>query len=165
MVPYGGSHWWSLSHDAVSYVLRYVRERPGFARFYRNTHCPSEMFFQTILLNSDLASRVKNYERYNQWSATTTREDKSREDLMIPEDSFNLRYMDWSIERTGGLGRPAVLTEVDFERLKESEGFFARKFDEQKSAALLTMIDELLRRDGAVQVHANNVDPGVNATN
>jgi len=52
MIPYGGSDWWSLSYGCVAYILRFVRENPKFVSFYRYTHSPGEMFFQSIILNS-----------------------------------------------------------------------------------------------------------------
>ena len=140
--PYGGCGWWSLSHDCLTYILKYASENNAFTKYYKLTHCPIEMFFQTIILNSEWASRVKNYASYKQWSATTSVEDKLKENRMLPEDSFNYRYIDWSPERTGGLGRPATLNESDFEALRSSNNLFARKVDEKISRTLLDLIDE-----------------------
>jgi hypothetical protein len=148
VVPYGGSHWWSLSHDCVTFILRFIRENAKVVRFYKYTHCPSEMFFQTIVLNSGRASRVQRYGDYLAWSQKTSAEEKARGASMLPEDSFNLRYMDWSGERTGGHGRPAILETKDFDALKGSAELFARKFEERESHEVLARIDrELLGED------------------
>ena len=52
--PYGGSSYWCLSRDAVSFVHRYVRDHPEFVSFFRRVFIPDELFFQTILVNSEL---------------------------------------------------------------------------------------------------------------
>jgi hypothetical protein len=150
LIPYGGSQWWSLSRGCVRFILNYVEEHPEVVRFFRYVHCPDEMFFQTVILNSPWAGRTANYRRYHEWSEQTTSEQKTDESR-IPEWSFNLRYIDWSgpIEN-GPRGYPAVLDSSDLALLKGSECLFARKFDEQRSSALLDQIDrDLLGRQAS----------------
>jgi hypothetical protein len=143
MVPYGGSDWWSLSYECVAYVLRFVEENPDFVRFYRYTHCPSEMFFQTIILNSRFAKQVQNFDAYMEWTRKTSDEDKLKEESMLPEESFNLRYIDWN----RGRELPSILDERDWHNISNSSNLFARKFDPVRSARLLDRIDqELLGR-------------------
>jgi len=141
-IPYGGSDWWSMSGDCASYVLDCVKNNPKYVSFYRYTHCPSEMFFHSIVLNSKFAIRVRNHKKYEQWRAGGTADNQP----MLPEDSFNLRYIDWSGEKTGERECPAVLDERDFEALSRSPDLFARKFEEGRSEKLLQMVDSGLRR-------------------
>jgi hypothetical protein len=141
MIPYGGSDWWSLSYGCAAYVLRFVEENPSYKQFFRYTHSPCELFFQTIILNSDRAGSVKNFERYNMWRAARLKEQLRSEADMLPEETFNYRYVDWSVEVTGERERPAVLDERDWEKIKSSKCHFARKFDPRRSAKLLDMID------------------------
>jgi len=141
MIPYGGSDWWSLSYDCAAYVLRFVEENPSYKRFFKYTHSPGELFFQTIILNSDRAGSVKNFEQYNMWHAARSKEQLRSEVDMLPEETFNYRYVDWSGEVTGERERPAVLDERDWEKIKSSKCHFARKFDPRRSAKLLDMID------------------------
>lgn len=140
-VPYGGSDWWSMSADCARYVLEYVKNNPRYVSFYRYTHCPSEMFFHSIVLNSEYASRVRNYQEYERWRVKGTADVQP----MLPEDTFNLRYIDWSGERTRERECPAVLDERDFEALSRSPDLFARKFEEARSERLIQMIDSRLR--------------------
>jgi hypothetical protein len=71
--PYGGSSYWCLNHAAVTYVACFVRDNPGFVRFFRHVLIPDEMFFQTILLNSPLApSCVNDNLRYIDWTARSS---------------------------------------------------------------------------------------------
>jgi len=142
--PYGGSQWWSLTHEAVQFVLEFVREQPNFSRFYRFTHSPDEMFFQTILLNSELGEKAIHFERYHRWSIETPYEEKT-DTGRIPEESFNMRYIDWSGPPSGApRGYPAVLDESDFESLRGTSSLFARKFDQHTSSRLLDRIDRSL---------------------
>src|SRR5262249_42615394 len=113
MVPYGGSDWWSLSYDCAAYVLKFVEENPRYKRFFKYTHSPCELFFQTIILNSEWAARVECYDDYNQGSAAIAGRPRLSETDMLPEDSFNYRYIDWSGEATGERERPAILDERD----------------------------------------------------
>lgn len=52
----------------------------------------------------------------------------------------NLRYIDWSL----GGARPKILTIDDADKLKESNKFFARKFDQNIDSKILDWIDEQL---------------------
>lgn len=141
MVPYGGPDWWSLSYDCASYILRFLNDNPQFVRFYKYTNSPGEMFFQTIVLNSTWATRVENYENYEKWSAERDRRQVHADTEMLPEEAFNYRYVDWSGNITGCRETPAILDDRDWLALKNSNCHFARKFDQQHSAALLDRID------------------------
>jgi hypothetical protein len=140
LTPYGGSDWWSLSGGCVRHVLEFVDANPWYSRFYRYTHCPSEMFFQTIILNSPWAARVRNRDAYEDWSARTAPAAKLAEDCMLPESDFNLRHIDWTAVREA----PAILDDRDWEALRASPCLFARKFEPRRSARLLDRIDREL---------------------
>jgi hypothetical protein len=68
LAPYGGSQWWAMSRDAAGYVLDFVARTPGPVRFFEHTHCPDESFFQTILANSPLRSRIRRNLTYADWT-------------------------------------------------------------------------------------------------
>jgi len=142
MVPYGGPDWWSLSYECVDYILNFVEENPDYKKFFTYTQSPGELFFQTIILNSHLATRVKNFRNYQEWSAARSVGASLSESDMLPEDAFNYRYIDWSGEKTGAREAPAVLNERDYEHIKNSHCHFARKFDPIRSAKLLDLIDQ-----------------------
>jgi len=139
--PYGGPDWWSLSRGCVDFVLDFVARNPSFVKFYRTASSPGEMFFQTMILNSDWASRVENCEEYWRWSGELGEEEREAERSMIPDERFNYRYVDWSGERDGLRETPAILDERDWEQLLRSPSHFARKFHPERSAALLERID------------------------
>ena len=149
VVPYGGPDWWTLSFDCVAWILRYVDTNPKFVRFYRRTASPGEMFFQTLILNSPWRSRVNAFGEYELWRSN--RSGASTDCDMLPDELFNLRYADWSGEKSGERACPAVLDERDWLTLKSSSALFARKFDTDTSRGLMEQIDAKLLDD----IHAN----------
>lgn len=94
---FGGSTYWSLNRSALEYVVNYTKTNPDFLRRLSFTFCAEEMYFQTVLINSE-------------WSSTISND--------------NLRYIDWS---SGRGGYPAFLDITDFEQLLASKKYFARK--------------------------------------
>jgi hypothetical protein len=141
MTPYGGSDWWTLSYRCAAYALRFVEQNPDFKRFYRYTAAPCEMFFQTIVLNSEWAARVENHDSYQKWSEERSKENPLVDTEMLSEEAFNYRYIDWSGEKTGDREMPAILDERDWKKIKNSPSHFARKFEPERSAKLLDLID------------------------
>lgn len=109
---HGGFGYWSLNREAMAYVLDLTRSRPALLRRLRHCFCAEELYVHTLLLNSPLAASVVN---------------------------ADLRYVDWSSNR-GGV-HPAILDESDFEAIRQSTAFFARKLDSRRSLGLRTMID------------------------
>jgi hypothetical protein len=99
--------------DAVSFVHHYVRDHPEFASVFRRVFIPDELFFQTILVNSELRNRIVN---------------------------DDLRYIRWTATGSG----PEVLLVDDFDRLRDTESLFARKFDQGADGRVLDLIEEHL---------------------
>jgi hypothetical protein len=67
--PFGGGAYWCLSGECVELVRSFVDARPDVVRFFRHVDIPDEIFFQTVLMNSELADRVVNDNlRYIDWS-------------------------------------------------------------------------------------------------
>lgn len=82
---YGGSQWWTISSDCIRYILDFVSKEKKFIDFFRVTLCPDEMFFQTIVMNSEYKSKVCNNNlHYIDWS-----EGKSNPKVLSKSD-FNL---------------------------------------------------------------------------
>jgi hypothetical protein len=67
--PYGGGAYWCLSRDCIEYVSDFVTRRPEVVSFFHHVDIPDEIFFQTILLNSDLRDTIVNDNlRYIDWT-------------------------------------------------------------------------------------------------
>lgn len=82
--PYGGSSYWNLSREAISYVSDYVNHNPGFVRFFSRTWVSDEIFFQTLLLNSPLRDKIVDDSlRYVEWHRPGKKPD------ILGKDDFN----------------------------------------------------------------------------
>jgi hypothetical protein len=67
--PYGGGAYWCLSRACIDHVARFVAERPDVVEFFQWVDIPDEVFFQTIVLNSELRDTVVNDTlRYIDWT-------------------------------------------------------------------------------------------------
>jgi hypothetical protein len=116
LMPFGGEFYFGLSRPAVDYVVRFVRENPGFLRFHRHTYAPEELCFQTILLNC--------------------KDEQIRGNI----ENRTLTYVDW---RKPSKSYPALLTRDDLPRLRESPCLFARKFDADKHPEIFDLVDSM----------------------
>jgi len=69
LVPVGKSQWFTISLLHANYILDYLLDRPQIEKFFRHTWGSDELFFQTLLYNSDYQSdMVNNNLRYIDWS-------------------------------------------------------------------------------------------------
>lgn len=118
---YGGSQWWCLSRACIKYLSTFVNENPSFMRYFKYTFIPDETVFQSIVLNSPFRNNI------------------------ICDD---LRYLDW---HNPNPNYPRTLDEGDFDKLVSSPKLFARKFDPDRSDALLEKLDTT--RDDATVEH------------
>lgn len=96
---YGGSTYWTLTQKTLEYVMNFTKENPSFLGRFKYTFCPEELYFQTVIMNSEHAKNVIN---------------------------DNLRFIDWE---NGTDGSPAFLKTNDFERVVSSDKLFARKIN------------------------------------
>jgi hypothetical protein len=70
LAPFGGSSWWALSRAACERIMAFVERNPAFVRFFHNTFCPDESFFQTILNNSPgIQTKIARSVTFADWSA------------------------------------------------------------------------------------------------
>lgn len=67
--PYGGSHWWGLTREAIRHALDQSDKNPAWARFCRNTQLPEEHFLHTILGNSEFTAHAIGSPMWADWSA------------------------------------------------------------------------------------------------
>jgi hypothetical protein len=116
LAPFGGGRPWLLSREAVEYVDAVVRDRPELIAFFRHVLHPSELFFQTILLNSPLApSIVADHRQYIRWAggaspATLTVDDL---DVLLASDCLFARKFDRAVDTE-------ILDRLDALALRES---------------------------------------------
>ena len=128
LVPYGGATWWALSRDACDYILNFVQGNPHVLNFFKNTVCPDESVFQTVLGNSPFKPNIVRNLTYADWSAG------GRSPAYISEK--HLAFFESLAFHTDGV-------------YGNGEMLFARKFTDD-SRKLVAMIDDKIRgRDGS----------------
>lgn len=80
--PYGGSAYWCLSSPLVHFVDGFLSKNPDYVRFFEHVFVPDEIFFQTIVMNSELRDTVENDDlRYLDWSRQPAPAVLTRDDL------------------------------------------------------------------------------------
>ncbi|GAA4021051.1 beta-1,6-N-acetylglucosaminyltransferase [Actimicrobium antarcticum] len=67
--PFAGSTWWALSRVACEHILAFTAREALVVEFFKNTVCPDESFFQTILGNSRFRPAIVRNLTYTDWSA------------------------------------------------------------------------------------------------
>lgn len=113
---YGGIVWWSLSRNTLVKVINYTNKDDKLLKRLYFTFCSEEFYFQTVL--KAVSHSNKNL------------------------SSNNLRYTDWTL-RNGN--NPAILDISDFDKIMNSDAFFARKFDSTISIELKSKIQSIIR--------------------
>lgn len=67
--PHGGGAYWCLSRECIELVHRFVEDRGDVLRFFERVDIPDEIFFQTVVMSSELAGSVTDDNlRYIDWS-------------------------------------------------------------------------------------------------
>jgi len=108
--PYFGSGYWCLHRAAVEYVVEFLRSHPRYVRFFEHAYVPDEMFFQTILLNSPLATSIVDDDlRYIKWPGPMVLTSANLEEMRASPDLFARKFD----ERVDA----AVLDRIDAELL------------------------------------------------
>lgn len=115
--PYYGSQWCTLSMEAVKYILGELAKDTRFYNYFKYTHIPDEMFFQSLLLNA--------------------------EEKAIKENIVNqsLHYINWGATKSD---HPNNVGLADIPQMMASEKFIARKFEAENDMTVLNKIDEML---------------------
>jgi len=106
---YKGSSWFTISKDAVQYILYTVENNENLLKAFEQSYCADEVFFQTLLVNSKFKRRINCISQHS-----------------IDDNKASLRYIDWS----SGPEFPKILSVNDICYVATREGlFFARKVD------------------------------------
>ena len=116
--PYGGSAWWCLTGPMARRLLELTERNPRLGRFFNYVLHAEEMYFQTLLLNSDVdPGRLRG-----EW----------------PFDTLGnyLWFEAW--ERYS----PRTLVAADIDTLIASNKMFARKFDLDRDGRIFDLLDE-----------------------
>lgn len=66
---YFGSQWVCLSKEFIDWIQNYLVENPNFIKYFINSNCPDECFFQTLLMNSPYKKMRKDYLHCASWES------------------------------------------------------------------------------------------------
>lgn len=67
---FGGANWITITRACAIYVSNYIAEYPYILEFFKYVIHPEEIFFQTIILNSNFKSNVIDDNlRYIDWKS------------------------------------------------------------------------------------------------
>ena len=95
-----GSNWVSITDELVGYILQ---NKAFIKKYFKNSYCADELFIQTLVYNSKFYEKVYS---------------------KIDNDyNGSKRFIDW--ER----GNPYIFKESDYNKIINSNRFFARKFN------------------------------------
>ena len=119
---YGNSQWFSITKDAVNKLLEYTEKHPNLYKRLRMTFAPEEIYISTVLVN------------------------------IIPKEKIHcnsLRYIRWHFEN-GNI--PANLGNEHLTYLLRRNYLFARKFEENCSEGLQSIIKETLHNEKELRI-------------
>ena len=111
---YGGSAFWCLTGESIKWINDFVKQNPKFVNRFNYTYCPDELFYQILIVNSPFKDKIIN---------------------------TRLTYVEWS--NLNAL-HPKILEKNDFDKIRDSENLFARKFDMTIDPDILDMIDKMI---------------------
>jgi core-2/I-Branching enzyme len=119
LFPYFGSQWLAITSDCAKFISAFVKKNDRFLRFFRASFAPDEIFFQTIIGNSQFSRTSDGLVRFAGRGKT---------------DLANLHIINSDLKK--------VYTMSDLQEIMASPKFFVRKVSSTKSGALLDYIDQ-----------------------
>lgn len=100
---YYGSGWFTITHNCMLYILKYLEDNPEFQKQFSYTSCADEHFFQIIIMNSQFRYSVVNDNlRYIDWSSaqnspkTLTMDDYNK---LKASDKLYARKFDCAVDK------------------------------------------------------------------
>ena len=122
---FGGSAWWILPDVAINYILEEYQKSTAIVKLLLSPKTPEEIFFQTMTMRSPIKDSVE----------------------INPIDQVAQNCKTWAyftdIDKPF-VCHPYVFTVKQFERLKKSDCWFARKFDSKTDDEVIRMVEENL---------------------
>lgn len=98
---FGGSGVWCLTRDCVEYLNEFAQRNNRFVKFFKHVFAPDEIFFQTVLMNSHLKSRLVDDDlRYVLWNDSPHPKILGKQNFeeMINTDNLFARKFDMTVD-------------------------------------------------------------------
>lgn len=97
---YHGRTWFIAPFSVIDYIISFIDNNPDFVDFWNDSLASDLMFFQTIIMNSDYANKVKDELMYVKFGKTF-----------------------------GTMNHPLIICQKNIKEIEKSGFYFARKFD------------------------------------
>lgn len=111
---YAGQEWVDVPRNALEYAIKYYQQHPELEKVFSTSFCSDEMWLQTILCNSKFKTKIdKNIHHY------------------IP-----------MTQKHGHGIQPAVLTELDYPKIKAGNYWWGRKVVLPTSSRLIKLLEK-----------------------
>ena len=120
VVGYCGSQWWILPDTVIKHSLKMLNNKK-FCSIISDAYSCDETFFQTSIM-------MRSY----------------IDDAEFNENNDYLSKMWYFVFENGS--HPSVLTQKDYQTLMSADMLFARKFDMERDAKILDMLDETVHK-------------------
>ncbi len=120
---YGGSAWWILPDIAIDYIYRRYSDSDKLVELLLQAITPEELFFQTLAMQSSVKDDIE----------------------VNGKDAVAQNCKTWAYfydDDKPPVNHPYTFTINEFEKLKKSNCWIARKFDQDVDAEILDMLDE-----------------------
>lgn len=95
---YYGSNWWVINRDLLEITIKKSTQK--IKKYFKYVHCSDELYFQTLLLNSEFSSAIINNNlRYLEWENYNHPKILTEKDynLIIESDAFFCRKVDYKV--------------------------------------------------------------------
>jgi len=116
---YYGAAQWAITRELAQYIVEFYDSHPEFNRYMSHVQFPDEVYFHTIVHNSQYKYRCIKYdEPVKRWLVNWR----------------NLHYYEYPYMIT-------VLTEMDYNKIMDDGALFIRKVRSGVSDRLLDMLD------------------------
>lgn len=114
---YNGSQWFCIPYTVTKYIVDFLDQNQWYYDAFKNSLCPDEFFFQTLIMNSRYKSKVVNK---------------------------NLMYIKFG-ESLKSRNNPVTLKMEHVEVIRKSDEYFARKFDENVDKLVIDYFSNEIR--------------------
>lgn len=123
VASFGGSQWWVLPDSAIKEILELYHSNEMLMKTYNKTLTPEETFFQTMVMRTSVAKCV---------------------DVNLPEQITQNcpTFAYFNPDGKKFTGHPYIIDSNVWPLIKNSEYYFARKFDTELSPSVFDEIDE-----------------------
>ena len=125
---YGGSAWWILPDQAISFIVEEYNQRKPYVEELLRTWTPEETFFQIMTMRSPIAKMIQ----------------------LNPIDMIAQSCKTWAFFSGEGKpfkGHPYIFTENEFPQLIEKDCWIARKFDETVDERVFDLLDDYITQN------------------